>query len=352
MKLTFENIHKSFAATKVVRGVNLEIRDGELFFLLGPSGCGKTTLLRMVAGFSVPDEGHVRFDTESVNLVPAEKRNTGMVFQSYALFPHMTVYENVAYGLRLRQVGGADLERRVREALDVVHMAGYGDRKPNQLSGGQQQRVALARAVVIRPRILLLDEPLSNLDARLRLDLRTEIRRILRETGITALYVTHDQEEALTMADRMGVMREGLIEQLGTPREVYTRPRTRFVAEFLGEVNFLEGEITARTSGGYSVQTPLGPWSVEGDWEDSLKGATRVLVGLRPESFTLESGANAVPGTIRDVTFTGSHDTLLLEIAGGAAWKIRLKSLPSALQPGGTLTLHASPGNVMLIPQA
>ena len=239
VSIQIQNLVKRFGATTALDHVTLDIRPGELFFLLGPSGCGKTTLLRHIAGFYTPDEGRILIGDEDVTDVPPHRRDTGMVFQSYALWPHMTLAENVAFGLRMRGVGKAETAERVRKALAAVKMEDKASRKPNQLSGGQQQRVALARALVVQPRCLLLDEPLSNLDAKLRLEMRGEIRRICKEAGLTAVYVTHDQKEALSIADRLAVMQAGRLEQVGAPLEVYRAPRNRFVASFIGETNFL-----------------------------------------------------------------------------------------------------------------
>ena len=239
VSIQIRGLVKRFGATTALDHVDLDIEPGELFFLLGPSGCGKTTLLRHVAGFYEPDGGSVLIGGEDVTRLPPHKRDTGMVFQSYALWPHMTLAENVAFGLRMRGVGRAETAERVRKALAAVKMEDKASRKPNQLSGGQQQRVALARALVVQPRCLLLDEPLSNLDAKLRLEMRGEIRRICKEAGLTAVYVTHDQKEALSIADRLAVMQTGRLEQVGAPLEVYRRPKNRFVASFIGETNFL-----------------------------------------------------------------------------------------------------------------
>ena len=239
VSIQIQGLVKRFGATTALDHVDLEIQPGELFFLLGPSGCGKTTLLRHIAGFYTPDEGAVLIGGEDVTRLPPHKRDTGMVFQSYALWPHMTIAENVAFGLQMRKVPKAEAAERVRAALAAVKMEDKASRKPNQLSGGQQQRVALARALVVQPRCLLLDEPLSNLDAKLRLEMRLEIRRICKESGLTAVYVTHDQKEALSIADRLAVMQAGRLEQVGSPLEVYRKPKNRFVASFIGETNFL-----------------------------------------------------------------------------------------------------------------
>ncbi|MBN8645680.1 MAG: ABC transporter ATP-binding protein, partial [Planctomycetes bacterium] len=247
--ITISELSKHYKAflgsgvTRAVDRVSLTINAGDLFFLLGPSGCGKTTLLRMIAGFIDPTSGSIRFNGQDVTHTPPAKRNTGMVFQSYALWPHMSVLQNVEFGVKVRKVPRDERAARAMEALKSVRMDPYAQRKPNQLSGGQQQRVALARALVVRPSVLLLDEPLSNLDAKLRLEMRHEIRRICKETGITTVYVTHDQKEALSMADGIAVLDMGVIAQTGTPKGLYDRPGSRFVADFLGETNFIEATV-------------------------------------------------------------------------------------------------------------
>ncbi len=241
-KVELKNLTKVYGSNTVVDHINLEIENGTLVSILGPSGCGKTTTLRMIAGFELPEDGDVLFDGQSVGRVPVNKRNIGMVFQSYALFPHMTVAQNVAYGLEQHGVPKSEIPGRVQAALEMVHMAEYAKRKPNKLSGGQQQRVALARALVIRPRVLLLDECLSALDKKLRVEMQSELRKILEESKVTTFFVTHDQEEAMTLSDKIVVMRDGIIEQTGTPYEVYEKPVNRFVAGFLGKANFIEGD--------------------------------------------------------------------------------------------------------------
>jgi putative spermidine/putrescine transport system ATP-binding protein len=243
--LEFRAIRKTFGANTALESFDLAMQPGEFVSLLGPSGCGKTTALRIAAGFERPDSGSVVVGTRDVLGVPAHKRNMGMVFQSYSLFPNLTVAGNVAFGLRVRNVGGTERDRRVAEALERVHLGPFASRYPHQLSGGQQQRVALARALVFEPAVLLLDEPLSALDAKVRVGLREEIRRLQLQLGMTTLFVTHDQEEALSISDRVGVMSNGRIEQLGTPREVYGSPATEFVARFVGRINELPGQVTS-----------------------------------------------------------------------------------------------------------
>jgi iron(III) transport system ATP-binding protein len=309
ISLTIENLTKRFGDAVALDSVNLRIEPGEIFFLLGPSGCGKTTLLRSIAGFYIPESGRILFGDEDVTRQAPHRRNTGMMFQSYALWPHMTVAKNVAFGLEERRVPARELTERVQQALDSVRMGPFADRKIHQLSGGQQQRVALARALVIRPRCLLLDEPLSNLDAKLRLEMRTEIRRICKEFGLTAIYVTHDQKEALSIADRMAILEGGHIRQTGRPAEVYRHPHSRFVADFMGETNFLEGRITALEGATANVETPLGAFigtvRAEG-WMPKL-GESCVL-SVRPESWVLSPQAtaqNCVAGHIAERMYLG-----------------------------------------------
>jgi iron(III) transport system ATP-binding protein len=334
--------------TFAVAGVDLDIAPGELFFLLGPSGCGKTTLLRMIAGFIDPTQGTIVFKTGDntridVTRTPPEQRDTGMVFQSYALWPHMTVAQNVAFGLDVRKISSDERERRVCEALAAVKMDHLASRKPTQLSGGQQQRVALARALVIKPRVLLLDEPLSNLDAKLRNELRTEIRRICKQSGITGIYVTHDQKEALSMADRIAVMRSGVIEQLGTPRALYRRPESRFVAEFMGEANLLE--CTVREGGQVDWDGTALPTRVQ----DPQPG-TSVTACVRPEA------VRVVPrGT------TGAFELLTDEVSYfGEVAQVRLKGTaqqvltasilnPPNLQPGQSLSVVVDPEDIVFL---
>ena len=265
-----------------VHDVSLDIEPGSFVTLLGPSGCGKTTTLRMIAGFESPDEGEIYLGKEPINALTPNKRDTAMVFQSYALFPHYNVYDNVAYGLRLRKVPKAEMHERIEKILDLVELSGMEQRMTNQLSGGQQQRVALARAMVVEPSVLLFDEPLSNLDAKLRVSMRTEIRRIQQQLGITAVYVTHDQAEAMAISDSIIIMNKGVIAQMGTPEEVYYHPSSEFVADFIGEVNFLEGDVTATDGATCTLNIAGRPVRVENP--SGFPVGKRCKVVLRPEA--------------------------------------------------------------------
>ncbi len=304
------NITKRFDGITAVEDLSLKVNDGEFFSLLGPSGCGKTTILRMIAGFYHPTAGDIFFDDRNVSTLPPNKRNTGMVFQNYALFPHMTVFENVAFGLRARKVPGPERRERVRKALELVNLADLGSRHVTQLSGGQQQRVALARAIVIEPEILLLDEPLSNLDAKLRRETRDEIQRLQRELGITTIYVTHDQEEALTLSDRIALMEKGVCQQIGTPHRIYNHPANAFVASFMGRSNIMRGVIVESKTGGQ----PALVVDVEGgiqlrvsDSESERSG--NIILSVRPETIILrksdEDRINTFQGEVKLKQFNG-----------------------------------------------
>ena len=297
--ITIRNLGKTFGQTVAVDAVDIDIPAGDLFFLLGPSGCGKTTLLRMIAGFTQPTAGAIHFGQREVTHVPAHKRNTGMVFQGYALWPHMTVRQNVAFGLDVRKISKEEKANRVDRALKAVHLLNLADRKPNELSGGQQQRVALARALVIEPTVLLLDEPLSNLDAKLRVEMRTQIRDICKQAGITAIYVTHDQKEALSMADQIAVMRNGNVVQVGPPRELYHRPAGRFVADFLGDTNFVSAEVVGKEADQVILQTTAGTLH-SSVFPDNLPATGNVTCSIRPEALTLHA-ADATPNGNKNV---------------------------------------------------
>ncbi len=326
--ITIQELTKRFSGNVVLSSVDLQIAAGELFFLLGPSGCGKTTLLRHIAGFYTPDAGKVWFDDEDVTDLPAHKRGTGMMFQSYALWPHLNVAQNVAFGLEERKRPRNEIEHRVAEALTQVKLDGFGSRKIQQLSGGQQQRVALARALVIRPKCLLLDEPLSNLDAKLRLEMRTEIRQICKQHGLTAIYVTHDRDEALSMADRMAIMDAGKLVQVGTPTEVYRNPATRMVAEFIGETNLVEGRMLRESSreGYHDIETSFGVLrgrTNDTSWQPAP--GQPVILSIRPESLTFGNvldSPNRFPGHIIDTTYLGATVQYLLQVQNGPLMKV------------------------------
>jgi len=304
-----ESVVKQFGSIRALDGVSVEIAAGELFFLLGASGCGKSTLLRCVAGLEAPTSGRVYFGDRDVTDLRAYKREAAMVFQSYALWPHLTVARNVSFGLEERGVSKPDIQRRVGEALEMVKLSGFGDRSIDQMSGGQQQRVSLARALVVRPKCLLLDEPLSNLDAQLRVEMRREIRRIVKENGLTAIYVTHDQEEALAMADRMTVMQAGRIDQLGTPGDIYREPRSAYVANFIGETNLIAGELVELAGRLVRIKTSGGLFSgrlTDPGWTPS-KGDP-VTLSIRPEAWELGEGAdNSAVGSITDRIYLGQR---------------------------------------------
>tara|TARA_A100001391_G_scaffold204127_1_gene198615 strand:+ start:385 stop:1485 length:1101 start_codon:yes stop_codon:yes gene_type:complete len=346
-QITIDNLVKIFGngsnAATACDHLTMTIEPGELFFLLGPSGCGKTTLLRMIAGFIDPTSGTVAFDGKEVTHEPPNKRNTGMVFQSYALWPHMTVAQNVAFGLNVRKVPNPEKDQRVLEALAAVQMEDYASRKPTQLSGGQQQRVALARALVIKPDVLLLDEPLSNLDAKLRNDLRLQIRNVCKSSGITTVYVTHDQKEALSMADRIALLKDGQIMQIGSPRELYRGPDTRFVAEFLGETNLVKAKHVgdAGEFGSYEIEAGRFNGPIPRAGEALTKGERNIL-SVRPEAIRLRKPgeSNTLPGKLLETTYLGETAQHLVEVKGCPPIKI------AEMNPfGSTSAVHPEPGD-------
>ena len=347
--IAIERVEKRYGAVHAVAGISFDIRDGEFFTLLGPSGCGKTTLLRIVAGFADLDAGAIRFGGRRIDTLPPHRRNTGMVFQNYAIFPNLTVAGNVAYGLKARRVSPAAIAERVGRALRLVQLDAHDQRWPHQLSGGQLQRVAIARALVIEPEVLLLDEPLSNLDAKLRVEMRGEIRRLQQQLGITALYVTHDQEEALAISDRVAVMRAGTIEQIGAPAEIYTHPATPFVAEFMGTTNLLAGTVAA--SGGNQLRISVGGIEILAPGEH--RTGTPVSLSLRPEAFRLlGTGAPAPAGwarlnaTVRQVEFLGALTRIDLA-ASEVSLRLAVLDQPGeAAQPGRAVALAYDPARV------
>ncbi|QEL24093.1 ABC transporter ATP-binding protein [Bosea sp. F3-2] len=346
--LTFEGLGKSYGEVEVVRDVSLRIAEGEFVSLLGPSGCGKTTILRMVAGLVEPSRGRILIGRDDVTALPPNKRGLGLVFQSYALFPHMTVFENVAFGLRRRKVAGTELDKRVKEALGMVRLAAFGERYPRQLSGGQQQRVAIARALAPHPRVLLFDEPLSNLDAQLRDEMQIELKRLQRSLGITTLFVTHDQGEALSMSDRVGVMARGVMQQFATPEDIYHRPATGFVASFIGRPNRLAGSVAMREGAGGRLA--VGGVEIPAARIDQPAGA-KVDVVIRQEAVAIRSGA-PLPGEIAGEvvlrSFSGARVQYVVRLAEGVEIVAEAAShgAEAALAIGAPVALAIDPASV------
>lgn len=349
-------LSKRFGSSLVVDSVSLQMGKGELLTLLGPSGCGKTTTLRMIAGFEMPTSGDIYIKGERVNDKPPYRRNTAMVFQSYALFPHMTIFKNVAFGLEMRKESRQNIGQRVGHALDLVQLRGFEDRYPRQLSGGQQQRVALARALAVEPDILLLDEPLSNIDQKLRQQMRLEIKAIQRRLGITTVYVTHDQGEALVISDRLAVMNKGRIVQAGSPSEVYESPRSRFVADFIGEANLITG--TVLKSNKTRVEVGIGDGQVVfalPDPEKSVREKERVLVSIRPERIQISKTGlgerNSLVGTVEEVIYIGSN--VRYHIGLGKSIMVvdkQVISLDTLHQVGDKVVVEWSEANAILVP--
>lgn len=333
-KITIKNAVKRYGSTTVISGLNLDIRDGELFTLLGPSGCGKTTLLRMIAGFNSIEGGDFYFNEERINDKDPSKRNIGMVFQNYAIFPHMTVRENVAFGLKNRKLDKAVIKRECDRFLTMMQIDQYADRLPENLSGGQQQRVALARALVIKPDVLLMDEPLSNLDAKLRLEMRQAIRSIQKEVGITTVYVTHDQEEAMSISDTIAVMKSGSIQHLGVPRDIYQRPSNLFVATFIGRTNVLPAVLR-----GGELVFPSGYTAAHANW--SAAPDQPVKVSVRPEEFVIgPEGGEGIPGTVVDSIYLGLNTHYIVDV--GLEEKVELiqeSAIDDTVVPGSRITL-------------
>jgi spermidine/putrescine ABC transporter ATP-binding subunit len=336
-----ERVEKSFdGKTRVVDRVDLIVHPGEFFALLGPSGCGKTTTLRMIAGFEVPDEGQIRVGGEDVTDMPVHKRDMGMIFQSYALFPHRTVAENVAFGLRMRGIAKSEIEERVTQALRQVALEGYQDRRPAQLSGGQQQRVALARAIVIRPRVLLCDEPLAALDRKLRQSMQFELKSLQQELGVTTIFVTHDQEEAMTISDRIAVMNAGRIEQIGTPREIYDRPTTRFVSDFIGEINLLAGEWR---DGGFMVDGQVLP-------APATAQTGIATMAIRPERMELTQNVeSALKGRVRTSTFVSGQMIYHIVLENGRELAVKETSAGVARPIGAEVGIDWNPNDAVML---
>ena len=346
------NIRKTFGATVALDNIDLEIASGELFFLLGPSGCGKSTLLRLIAGLHEPSGGKIFFNDRDVTALSTDKRNAVMCFQSYALWPHMTVRDNVRFGLNVRGVSRAEQDRRIDEVLAMVQMTQLAERRPNQLSGGQQQRVALARALAVNPACLLLDEPLSNLDAKLRHEMRSEIRRICKSAGFTTIYVTHDQKEALSVADRIAVMDHGRLAQVGTPSQLYHRPASAFVAEFIGHTNLLPGEVIEQVGREVRVRTPAG--EVRAEIDGTIDSRT-VTVSIRPEQMEIANGTgialssrrNRWTGRSVEATFLGEASEHEIEINGH---RLKIISAPPRFEVPEQVTVEFDPADVVILP--
>ena len=341
INIKFDDVVKEYNGQAVIPGLSLNIEKGEFFTLLGPSGCGKTTLLRMVAGFNSIEGGNIHFDEQIINDIKPNKRNIGMVFQNYAIFPHLTVQKNIAFGLENRKVPKAEIAERVDEILKIVQIEQFKDRLPERLSGGQQQRVALARAIVINPDVLLMDEPLSNLDAKLRVELRNAIRNIQKKIGITTVYVTHDQEEAMAVSDRIAVMKDGVIQHAGTPQNIYHRPANLFVSTFIGRSNILDGKLK-RKQGKTSVvfndhyEVPLN------NINEHLfnTNETDVLISVRPEEFTLDQGTDGIKGRIVRNNFLGLNTNYFIELENDITVEVIQESnFNKLLEEGSTVNL-------------
>jgi len=358
-RILIDDVTKRFGTTvTAVDRMHLELQEGELIAFLGPSGCGKTTTLRMVAGFEQPTHGVIRFGDRDVTHVPPEQRNVGMVFQDYALFPHMTVAQNVAYGLEMRRTARAEVTERVQRMLDKVQLGDLGARTVRQISGGQQQRTALARALVINPSVLLLDEPLANLDAKLREEMRFFIKELQREFGITTIYVTHDQAEALVLADRIAVMMDGRLQQLAAPREVYERPANAVVADFIGLTNFIDGEIVRRDGASVTVGTPWGEVAALG--ADDRKVGEQVRVSVRPEAFTVrpseaapgltrENDATVLTGTVGEVSYLGHVFDFHVHVGPGLLVRVQVADGACAIE-GATVEIRFEAARTWAVP--
>ena len=333
--ITCKNIVKKYGNNVIIPDLSVEIKDGEFFTLLGPSGCGKTTLLRMVAGFNSIEGGEIFFDNECINDMPPSKRNIGMVFQNYAVFPHLSVRQNVAFGLENRKMAKPDIKKNVDEILDTVKITEFADRMPNRLSGGQQQRVALARAIVIHPNVLLMDEPLSNLDAKLRIEMRNAIKSIQNEVGITTIYVTHDQEEAMAVSDRIAVMNEGVIQHVGTPKNIYQRPANLFVANFIGRSNTIKATLC-----GKEISFENGYTTTYNNLVTREDGKKDVQVSVRPEEFVIAKDNKGLNGTILSSVFLGLNTTYFVKLWNGDIVEIVEESaIDDILENGTNVTL-------------
>ncbi len=362
LAVEIRDVVKRFGDVVAVNNISLKIRDGEFFSLLGPSGCGKTTTLRMIAGFEHPSEGEIFIAGQPTAGVPPFEHNTNMVFQNYALFPHMTVAQNVAFGLEMKRVSKPEIKQRVAEALDMVRLPGMENRRPKQLSGGQQQRVALARALINRPAVLLLDEPLGALDLKLRKEMQLELKDLQHRVGITFVYVTHDQEEALTMSDRIAVMHQGLVLQIDSPTEIYERPASRFVADFIGETNFIDGQVEGWENGHVTVKIQPDI-TIQALGEEKITAGSQIIVAIRPERLRLWSKApasnkNFLPGVIEKVVYTGTDTHFVVLLANKLPIRVRQQNRASTSSQkiyfgdrGDKVYVSWDPESVLLLPE-
>lgn len=348
--LQLEQISKSFGDAKVLDQISLEIEQGEFITLLGASGCGKTTTLRIIAGLEHPDNGRVLLNGQDVTLFPPEKRTVNTVFQNYALFPHMTVGENIAYGLKLKKFSKEQIQKKVAEMLELVQLEGYQNRMPGELSGGQRQRVAIARAVAVEPQVLLLDEPLGALDLQLRRQMQFELKRLQKQLGITFIYITHDQEEALNMSDRIAVMRKGQFEQIGTPNEIYETPKTSYVAHFVGEANILRGTV-AEAGENILLHTPAGSFSAHCYEVASEQGKT-ACVAVRSEQVSFQPAEQSLTGlsaVIREKTFAGGMLRIVLELTDGQTLVASRHGIDLPAQVGQQMTVFWEPSQAIVV---
>ncbi|QRG68248.1 ABC transporter ATP-binding protein [Brevibacillus choshinensis] len=348
-------IMKKFQNNVVVQDFNLQVEQGEFISFLGPSGCGKTTTLNMIAGFLDPDGGDLLIKGQRMNGVPPYKRELGMVFQTYSLFPHMTVAENIAYGLKLRKVGKSEMQERVSRVLDLVKLPNVADRYPKQLSGGQRQRIAIARALVIEPSLLLLDEPLSNLDAKLREELRDELKRLHQEIGVTTIFVTHDQEEALSLSDRIVVLNHGFVEQIGTPLEIYNEPASEFVHTFIGKTNRMEGEVVDIAGDRLTLRTKEGMTIHAAKQQRPFAQGQKVIVFVRPEKITLTDaagpGINQAEGTLQLASFLGSYTECEVHAGGHhLSVKVQMSDKSAEREAGTKVFCQWNPEDVLVMP--
>lgn len=343
VSIHIRNVMKKYDKNIVIKDLSTDIGGGELFTLLGPSGCGKTTLLRMIAGFNSVESGTIAFDDQVINDIPVHKRNFGMVFQNYAIFPNMTVYRNIEYGLKNKNLEKAEVKKRVEEMMKTVQIDQYKDRYPDKLSGGQQQRVALARAIVVRPQVLLMDEPLSNLDAKLRIEMREAIREIQKQIGITTVYVTHDQEEALAISDRIAVMNKGDIQQIDMPEQIYSRPYNTFVADFIGHSSHFKGEVLSWQDGTASIRLNTGLVITVENMVPVTKGQ-ELLVYVRPEEFLFTQEGQGMKGIVRVKRFLGKYINYYIDFGDGEPVEVTAdtSSAERVYLPGEEVTLNVN----------